>query len=100
MVEIVEYKESWPEEFQAIARVLRDALGPLALRIDHIGSTSVPGLAAKDIIDIQVTVQALDEPVGRALESAGYRRREPIIADHVPPGQPETQSEWAKWLYK
>jgi GrpB-like predicted nucleotidyltransferase (UPF0157 family) len=97
---IVPYRPSWADEFAALARGLRDALGPLALRIDHIGSTSVPGLAAKDIIDIQVTVQALDEPVGRALESAGYRRREPISADHVPPGQPETPCEWAKWLYR
>lgn len=32
--------------------------------------------------------------------AAGYRRREPIIPDHVPPGQPETESEWAKWLYR
>ena len=56
MIEIVEYREQWPAEFRAIAGDLRRRLGPLALRIDHIGSTSVPGLAAKDRIDIQVTV--------------------------------------------
>jgi GrpB-like predicted nucleotidyltransferase (UPF0157 family) len=42
MVEIVPYKESWPSEFQEIASRLRHQLGELALRIDHIGSTSVP----------------------------------------------------------
>ena len=54
MVEIFPYQESWPSEFQILALQLREALGPLALRIDHIGSTSVPGLAAKDIVDIQL----------------------------------------------
>ncbi len=53
MIEIVPYQTSWPAEFQEIALVLRRGLGGLALRIDHIGSTSVPGLPAKDIIDIQ-----------------------------------------------
>ena len=52
MVEIVLSKTSWPAEFREIALVLRRGLGGLAVRIDHIGSTSVPGLPAKDIIDI------------------------------------------------
>ena len=67
MVEIIPYQESWPSEFQAIAASLRQALGELALRIDHIGSTSVPGLSAKDVIDIQVTVAALDDRVRSAM---------------------------------
>ena len=46
MIEIYEYQESWPAEFARIQAALSDALGQLALRIDHIGSTSVPGLAA------------------------------------------------------
>lgn len=49
MVTIVAYDESWPQEFTRLAADLRHALGGLALRIDHIGSTSVPGLAAKDL---------------------------------------------------
>ena len=56
MVEIIPYKVSWPAEFQEIAAPLRHALGSLALRIDHIGSTSVPALPAKDVIDLQITV--------------------------------------------
>ena len=58
--EIVSPSASWPAEFREIGMAVRKALGALALRIDHIGSTSVPGLAAKDVIDVQVTVAALD----------------------------------------
>src|SRR5438552_13184250 len=57
MITIVAYDTSWPEAFIAVAQPLRTALGELALRIDHIGSTSVPGLAAKDVIDVQVTLK-------------------------------------------
>ena len=46
-VEIVEYDPRWPEEFRAIGATLREATGELALRIDHIGSFAVPGLAAR-----------------------------------------------------
>lgn len=59
-VTIVEPKASWPTEFDAISSAIRAALGALALRVDHIGSTSVPGLPAKDVIDVQLTVAALD----------------------------------------
>ena len=55
MIVIVPYQREWPEEFERLGRALRAALDGLAVRIDHIGSTAVPGLAAKNIIDIQVT---------------------------------------------
>ena len=65
---IVELKATWSAEYDAISTTIREALGPLALGIDHIGSTSVPGLPAKDVIDVQVTVAALDrERLARAL---------------------------------
>jgi GrpB-like predicted nucleotidyltransferase (UPF0157 family) len=60
MIEIIDDQERWLEEFEVIAKQLRDGLGGLAFRVDHIGSTSVLGLAAKDIIDIQVTVEKLE----------------------------------------
>ena len=63
MIEIVPYQDRWPGEFAAIGRRLRSALGDAALRIDHIGSTAVPGLAAKDVIDVQVSVLDLDAAV-------------------------------------
>ncbi|MDX1690304.1 MAG: GrpB family protein [Acidimicrobiia bacterium] len=71
-ITIVDPRPDWPEEFRAIAARLRAALGDRALRIDHIGSTAVPGLAAKDIVDVQVTVDALDDDVIDPLVGAGY----------------------------
>ena len=61
-IEVVPYDEEWPRLFSSLGASLRAALGDIALRIDHIGSTSVPGLAAKPIIDVQISVAAL-EPV-------------------------------------
>ena len=51
-IEIVAYRAKWPKQFRIVAARLRDVLGDDALRIDHVGSTSVPGLGAKDIIDV------------------------------------------------
>jgi GrpB-like predicted nucleotidyltransferase (UPF0157 family) len=73
-VRIEPWTPAWAEEFQARARALRAALGERALRIDHIGSTSVAGLAAKPIVDIQVSVAEFDpfEPLQSAMAEAGY----------------------------
>jgi GrpB-like predicted nucleotidyltransferase (UPF0157 family) len=98
MPKIVDYSATWPNEFRRIAADLHAALGDLALRIDHIGSTSVPGLAAKDIIDVQVTVAAL-EPFDRlaaAFAAAGYTLRPEIIRDHRPPGADGPEEDWEK----
>ena len=59
MIAIVPYRLVWRDEFEALGSLLRQTLGDLALRIDHIGSTSVPGLAAKDCIDIQIRLQTI-----------------------------------------
>ncbi len=87
MITIVPYETSWPEAFIAIARPLRTALGGLALRIDHIGSTSVPGLAAKDVIDVQVTLKdfSYTSQLVTALGSLGYTLIPHITSDHLPP---------------
>jgi GrpB-like predicted nucleotidyltransferase (UPF0157 family) len=98
MVEIVPYQENWPSEFQVIAASLRRALGELALRIDHIGSTSVPGLSAKDVIDIQVTVAALDDRVRLAMATLGYTLLEGR-RDHGPPHVVGPETEWDKLLF-
>ena len=50
-IEIVPYKAEWSEEFAAFAGKIHNVLGDTALAIHHIGSTSVPNLAAKDIIE-------------------------------------------------
>ncbi|GHO82493.1 hypothetical protein KSZ_04990 [Dictyobacter formicarum] len=71
---VVPYDENWPDRFQMLAQPLRQALGPVAMRIDHIGSTSVPGLAAKPIIDIQISVADFKPLHGyrKPLERLGY----------------------------
>lgn len=97
--EIVDYKESWPQEFAQIASQLREGLGDLALRIDHIGSTAVPGLAAKDVIDIQITVLALNQDVVNAMEKLGYSLSEGNLGDHIPPGQDEHPHHWEKMYF-
>ncbi len=51
------YDASWPEQFDRLRRLLTAALGPRALEVHHVGSTSVPGLAAKPIIDVDVVVE-------------------------------------------
>ena len=76
-IEIAAYDPTWPVLFAELGRELRGALGEVALRIDHIGSTSVPGLGAKPIIDIQVSVASFEplEAFKRPLERLGYAYR-------------------------
>jgi GrpB-like predicted nucleotidyltransferase (UPF0157 family) len=72
-VEVVEYDDAWPARFTAEADQIRAALGPGLRRIDHVGSTSVPGLAAKPTIDIALSVESYDRLDSAALEELGYR---------------------------
>ena len=60
MINIVPYDCSWPTLFEAEAAHIQEAMGSLASRIEHVGSTSVPGLAAKPVIDIQISVSQLE----------------------------------------
>jgi len=102
VIEIVPYRAEWPSAFDAVARELTEALGPLAARIDHIGSTSVPGLAAKDRIDVQVGVLDLAALPGvtEALVARGFRSWPAIDGDHVPPRGPADPREWAKGFFQ
>jgi GrpB-like predicted nucleotidyltransferase (UPF0157 family) len=102
MITIIPYQPTWPAEFIQIASTLRAALGDLALRIDHIGSTSVPGLDAKDIIDIQLTVASFDDfqPIQSALEDNGYTFVPNNISDHRPPGASGPDSDWKKRYFR
>jgi GrpB-like predicted nucleotidyltransferase (UPF0157 family) len=73
-IDIVSYDPRWPGDFAAEAQRLGAALRALALRIEHNGSTAVPGLSAKPVIDIQIAVASL-EPLAvyrERLESVGY----------------------------
>jgi GrpB-like predicted nucleotidyltransferase (UPF0157 family) len=75
------YDPSWPVKYRTHRQRIRDALGPTALGVEHIGSTSVPGLGAKPIIDVLLTVPDItaEEDYLPHLTSAGYelRVREP-----------------------
>ena len=78
---VVDYDPSWPVQYQRHAGVISDALGATLLRIEHVGSTAVPGLAAKPIIDLlAVVTNSADEAVYvPKLEAVGFhlRVREP-----------------------
>lgn len=83
---IVDYDPEWPLRFRREEEKIRAALGDTALQIEHAGSTSVPGLAAKPIIDIVLAVadSADEDAYVPALEAAGYvlRVREPEWFEH------------------
>ena len=73
---IVEYDPSWPERFVRERARLAAALEKRALRIEHIGSTAVPGLAAKPIIDVLVVVADAEDPsLVESFKTAGYELR-------------------------
>ena len=78
---LVDYDPEWPRLYEREAEKIRAALGPGAMQIEHAGSTSVPGLAAKPIIDIILVVADSDEEDSYvpSLEGADYvlRIREP-----------------------
>ena len=67
-VVVVPYEKRWEQDFEQIKTEIRNALGELALGIEHVGSTSVPGLSAKPIIDLDVVIR--DETVLAAVVSA------------------------------
>jgi predicted RNase H-like nuclease/GrpB-like predicted nucleotidyltransferase (UPF0157 family) len=73
-VEVEPYRERWADEAAAYVELLRD-LAPSAVAIDHIGSTSVPGLPAKDCLDLMVQVTELDDGITSALTGRGFRLR-------------------------
>jgi GrpB-like predicted nucleotidyltransferase (UPF0157 family) len=96
---IVDYRPEWAEEFAAMALPLQETLGEMALRIDHIGSTAVPGLAAKDVIDVQVTVRDLTPDLEAAFRRAGYSRLT-HNQDHRPPTATGPDRDWEKQMYR
>jgi GrpB-like predicted nucleotidyltransferase (UPF0157 family) len=96
-LEVLAYDPAWPLHFDTERNRLRAALGQLALRIDHNGSTAVPGLAAKPVIDIQISVRRL-VPIDAyrvPLQTLGYHHV-PHADDafcpffHQPPTWPHT----------
>ncbi|WP_372697122.1 GrpB family protein [Arthrobacter sp. JSM 101049] len=119
-VVVVDHDPAWPATFEQIAERLRTALGPAALAVEHVGSTAVPGLPAKPVVDVDLAVaDPADEPAYRgALESAGFtlvvrepqwhehrcfRGTDPTANVHVfGPGCPETirHRMFRDWLHR
>ena len=96
MILIEPYSDRWPERFLELAARIRSALGERAVRIDHIGSTAVPGLAAKPVIDVQVTVAHLGD--ADPLLAAGFEDKLGL-EDHRPPGAEGPESDWQKRFF-
>jgi len=85
-ISIEDYNSNWPALFEREADRIRTALGPRVLALEHVGSTSVPGLAAKPIIDVLLVVadSADERSYGKSLAAAGYalQFREPDWFEH------------------
>lgn len=77
VVRMADHDPQWAELFAAEAEVIRRAAGPLALEVEHVGSTAVPGLVAKPILDLAVAVRAAADvtEVARRLIGTGYLDR-------------------------
>jgi GrpB-like predicted nucleotidyltransferase (UPF0157 family) len=76
VVVICDYDPSWPSVFTSLARSVGAALGPVLVRVEHVGSTAVPGLPAKPVIDLDVVVQPADVAEAiRRLCALGYAHR-------------------------
>ena len=97
-VVIVDYDPEWPRRAATRRRPTDERVGRDRRRVDHIGSTSIPGMAAKSVLDLQVSVDdlagaadAFDEP----LRSLGFERG-PYEQDHVPAGSLDDPGRWAK----
>ena len=94
---ISEHDPTWPDRFRWISRSLRASAAGEARRIDHIGSTSVPGLAAKDLVDIQITVEQLEVADAWPDELLpGLLRRGGVLTDHIPAGASCEPADWDK----
>jgi GrpB-like predicted nucleotidyltransferase (UPF0157 family) len=98
---VTPYQPSWAERGAQLCHELQASLGPLALRVEHIGSTAVVGMAAKPVFDLQVSVRDLTEAADAfddPLRALGLVRR-PWERDHVPAGRDDDPARWAKRLW-
>lgn len=76
MIQVVDYDPAWPAHFASLSAELAPLLSGLSVRIEHVGSTSVPGLAAKPVLDVDIVAAAEHVPaVLAALSAAGYVHR-------------------------
>jgi dephospho-CoA kinase len=97
---IVDYDPEWPCDASRLIARLMLAAGGKALRVDHIGSTSVPGLAAKDVIDLQMAVRSLDDAdaIADALAGAGFPTLPDFTRDTPKVTDPDPE-HWRKRMH-
>ncbi|WP_202868268.1 GrpB family protein [Kribbella sindirgiensis] len=102
-IELTQWQDSWTRDFEELAELIRGAAGPSVVRVDHIGSTSVPGMTAKDVIDVQVIVRRLpDQQLEDGLLAAGFTRSPGAheLRDHVPESWEGDPSAWDKRVFR
>ena len=98
---LVAHDPAWADRGARLTAELRTLLGPAALRVEHIGSTAIPGMAAKDVLDLQLSVadlaaaeEAFTGPLaGRGFALSHHRQ------DHVPAGRTDDPADWTKRLW-
>ncbi|WP_433858968.1 GrpB family protein [Streptomyces kronopolitis] len=98
---VVDHDPSWQARGFALAEELRSVLAPLALHVEHIGSTAIPGMAAKPVIDLQAGVDDLleaEHAFEQPLTDRGFHRSV-HRHDHVPAGCDDAPEGWAKRLW-
>ena len=97
IIEIVSYNPEWPHWFELVKLQLSESIGDLVLSIDHIGSTAVPGLGAKNRIDIQVTVDEISlktkEFIDRGLKTIDFGEIQ-VSRDHRPNFDTHSEDHW------
>ena len=98
---VVPYRAEWKTESAELIATLHARLGEQVVRIDHIGSTAIPSMTSKNVIDLQASVidlevatRAFDDP----LAELGFQQS-PYRADHVPAGRDDDPGEWEKRLW-
>ncbi len=98
-IAITPHRESWVDDFRKIAKDIASIMPP-GSEIHHIGSTAVPGLDAKDIIDIQLTVPSLRNFEPSTGKQIGFQHVDRITGDHCPPNVLLPQQELAKYFLR
>ncbi len=98
---MVGYDDEWPSLAARTLSLLRAPFEGLANRFEHIGSTAIPGMAAKDVLDLQISVADLDAvsaAVSVPLEELDFRRSS-HVTDHLPTGTVDDPDHWSKLLW-
>ncbi len=100
-VVVADYDPDWPRLAEDIGAQVLAAGGGLVHRVEHIGSTSIPEMAAKNVVDLQASVDDLDRAateLAAPLAAMGYERF-PYEHDHVPAGSDDDPERWVKRLW-